>query len=221
VLRSQEHLRSRLAPCRGVAVTVAVRCSTSATFQAFALDPLCAQDFVSRALSLSPIAVEALPIPQHLKPYQTDRKQHRLAFFHLAFSGLAAPASIVNEVSADGHAHVIKLESLGRIHATHLIDPVRVRGPWPEQWLMLPSGELASVGNSFSRTGHPRQGRVASSQTGETLVRRRLNCHITKKAKQKFYLRRQVQFTEQFKVTASQTALSVMRLHQFLCFQTK
>ena len=32
-------------PQRGVAVTVAVRCSTSATFQAFASDPLCAQDF--------------------------------------------------------------------------------------------------------------------------------------------------------------------------------
>ena len=30
---------------RGVAVTVAVHCSTSTTFQAFASDPLCAQDF--------------------------------------------------------------------------------------------------------------------------------------------------------------------------------
>ena len=30
---------------RGVVVTVAVRCSTSATFQAFASDPPCAQDF--------------------------------------------------------------------------------------------------------------------------------------------------------------------------------
>ena len=30
---------------RGVAVTVAVHCSTSPTFQAFASDPLCAQDF--------------------------------------------------------------------------------------------------------------------------------------------------------------------------------
>jgi hypothetical protein len=30
---------------RGVAVTVAVHCSTSTTFQAFAGDPLCAQDF--------------------------------------------------------------------------------------------------------------------------------------------------------------------------------
>ena len=29
----------------GVAVTVAVHCSTSATFQAFTSDPLCAQDF--------------------------------------------------------------------------------------------------------------------------------------------------------------------------------
>jgi hypothetical protein len=45
LLRSQERLRSRSAVCRGVAVTVAVRCSTSATFQAFASDPLCAQDF--------------------------------------------------------------------------------------------------------------------------------------------------------------------------------
>src|SRR5271165_6067441 len=45
LLRSQERLRSRSAACRGVAVTVAVRCSTSATFQAFASDPLCAQDF--------------------------------------------------------------------------------------------------------------------------------------------------------------------------------
>jgi hypothetical protein len=33
VLRSQERLRSRSAACRGVAVTVAVRCSTSATFK--------------------------------------------------------------------------------------------------------------------------------------------------------------------------------------------
>jgi len=30
---------------RGVAVSVAVHCSTSVTFQAFASDPLCAQDF--------------------------------------------------------------------------------------------------------------------------------------------------------------------------------
>ena len=30
---------------RGVAVTVAVHCSTPATFQAFTSDPLCAQDF--------------------------------------------------------------------------------------------------------------------------------------------------------------------------------
>jgi len=30
---------------RGVAVTVAVHCSTSTTFQAFTSDPLCAQDF--------------------------------------------------------------------------------------------------------------------------------------------------------------------------------
>jgi len=45
LLRYQERLRSRSAACRGVAVTVAVRCSTSATFQAFASDPLCAQDF--------------------------------------------------------------------------------------------------------------------------------------------------------------------------------
>jgi hypothetical protein len=62
-------------------------------------------------------------------------------------------------------------------------------------------------------SGHPK--------IGEKLVRRRLNCHITKKAKREFYLRRQVQFAEQFKVAASQTALSVMRLHQFLCFQAK
>jgi hypothetical protein len=52
-------------------------------------------------------------------------------------------------------------------------------------------------------------------------VRRRLNCHITKKAKREFYLRRQVQFAEQFKVAASQTALSAKRLHQFLCFQAE
>ena len=38
--------RDSISSCnRGVAVTVAVRCSTSATFQAFASDPLCAQDF--------------------------------------------------------------------------------------------------------------------------------------------------------------------------------
>ena len=35
------HLHCR----RGVAVTVAVHCSTPATFQAFTGDPLCAQDF--------------------------------------------------------------------------------------------------------------------------------------------------------------------------------
>jgi hypothetical protein len=36
---------SSLIYIESVAVTVAVRCSTSATFQAFASDPLCAQDF--------------------------------------------------------------------------------------------------------------------------------------------------------------------------------
>ena len=45
VLRSQERLRSRSAACRGVAVTVAVHCVISPTFQALASGPLCAQDF--------------------------------------------------------------------------------------------------------------------------------------------------------------------------------
>jgi hypothetical protein len=39
--------------------------------------------------------------------------------------------------------------------------------------------------------------------------------------KREFYLHRQVQFAEQFKVATSQTALSVKRLHQFLCFQAE
>jgi hypothetical protein len=52
-------------------------------------------------------------------------------------------------------------------------------------------------------------------------MRRRLNCPVTKKAKREFDLRRQVQFAEQFKVAVSQTALSVKRLHKFLCFQAE
>jgi hypothetical protein len=52
-------------------------------------------------------------------------------------------------------------------------------------------------------------------------VRWRLKCHITKQAKREFYLHRQVQFAEQFKVAASQTALSVKRLHQSLRSQAE
>ena len=37
---------------------------------------------------LSGIAVEALPIAQHIKLHQPDRKQHPLAFLHLPFAGL-------------------------------------------------------------------------------------------------------------------------------------
>ena len=52
-------------------------------------------------------------------------------------------------------------------------------------------------------------------------MRQRLNCHITKQAKREFYLRRQVQFAEPFKVVATQMALSVKRLHQFLRSKAK
>jgi len=52
-------------------------------------------------------------------------------------------------------------------------------------------------------------------------VWRRLDCHITKQAKREFYLRRQLQFAEQFKLATSQTALSLKRLHQLLCFQAR
>jgi hypothetical protein len=41
------------------------------------------------------------------------------------------------------------------------------------------------------------------AQTGEKLVGRRLNCHITKQAKREFYLLRQVQFAEQFRVDST------------------
>ena len=50
---------------------------------------------------------------------------------------------------------------------------------------------------------------------------RRLDCHITKQAEREFYLRRQLQFAEQFKLATSQTALSLKRLHQLLCFQAR
>jgi hypothetical protein len=39
-------------------------------------------------------------------------------------------------------------------------------------------------------------------------VPRRLNCHITKQTKPEFHLRRQLQFAEQFKIAASQTAVA-------------
>lgn len=62
--------------------------------------------------------------------YQTNE---RLFWSLLHDSGVrdlavAAPASIVNEVSAENHTHEIKLKSLGRIYALYLIDPVRVGG---------------------------------------------------------------------------------------------
>jgi hypothetical protein len=42
---------------------------------------------------------------------------------------ITGPAAVVYQVSPENHAHVIKLKSLGRIYAPHLIDPVQVRGP--------------------------------------------------------------------------------------------
>ena len=44
---------------------------------------------------------------------------------------------------------------------------------------------------------------------------------LNQPARREFSLRRQVQCAEQFEVAASQTALSVRRLHQFLCSRAK
>jgi hypothetical protein len=42
---------------------------------------------------------------------------------------VAAPSTVVHQVSAEDHAQVIKLKPLSCIHAPHLINPVRIGGP--------------------------------------------------------------------------------------------
>jgi hypothetical protein len=66
---------------------------------------------------------------------------------------VATPASIVNELPAEDHAHLIKLKSLGRIYAPHLIDPVRVGGP--EVRLGDPGRQLSCVRHSIPRHAKP------------------------------------------------------------------